>query len=634
MKHHTAAGRRVWQIEVLVGLLLALAPMLSMVPAGVARAAIDNCIDNGTTVTCTFDYTGDTQTWDVPAEVTQATFDVYGASGGVAGAVSGGSGGRATATITLSPGAEITIVVGGEGESAANPGGDVCGKASTAGGFSGGGNSGISTSTPPCPGGGGGGASDIRIGGTDLAHRVLVAGGGGGAANWNVYGGQSTGGAGGGLIGGPGLSALESGFGGQGGNQDCSAGSGQAGVGSAGADANVNSFYKLSGGGGGGGWCGGQGGRVSSYKSAGGGGGGSGYGPAGVVFETGVQTGDGKVIITYTMPDTTPPTTTATFSNGYVSGAWTNQPVTVTLSGVDNTGGSGVAKTYYAINNPACDKTHVAGCTIYSAPFTVGASGGDGTTTIIFFSVDVAGNVETPQTTVVSLDFTAPVANPTTSGPLGQNGWHIGDVTVTWHWSDESSGIDATQCPATGGASQDGATTITGSCHDKAGNVGSASVTVGIDRTPPTVTYGGNAGVYGVDQQVTITCLAADATSGVATTTCQGISGPAWSFGLGSHSYSATATDKAGNVGSGSTTFTVGVTYDSLRALTRQFVTNPWMSSMLTYQLSGAEWAEQRHVTRLQSQYLDIYKTMVWSMRGHGLTTQQAQLLIALANTL
>jgi hypothetical protein len=66
------------------------------------------------------------------------------------------------------------------------------------------------------------------------------------------------------------------------------------------------------GGGGGGGYYGGGGGGYSSGVEDGGngGGGGSGYGPAGVVFQTGVHLGHGLVRITYATPETSAPTTT------------------------------------------------------------------------------------------------------------------------------------------------------------------------------------------------------------------------------------------------------------------------------------------------------------------------------------
>jgi hypothetical protein len=106
-----------------------------------------------------------------------------------------------------------------------------------------------------------------------------------------------------------------------------------------------------------------------------------------------------------------------------------------------------------------------------------------------------------------------------------------------------------------------------------AGNTATASLGgLSVDKTPPTVVYTGNAGVYRVDQTVTITCTAADALSGIASSTCASITGPAWSFGTGVVSRSASATDRADNVRTGSTSFVVGVTGDSLCGLTVQFV--------------------------------------------------------------
>ena len=71
----------------------------------------------------TFNHTGAAQTWTVPAGVTSATFDLYGAQG--AGldfpAFAPGLGGRATATIPVTPGASIEVNVGGQAVS--RPGG-------------------------------------------------------------------------------------------------------------------------------------------------------------------------------------------------------------------------------------------------------------------------------------------------------------------------------------------------------------------------------------------------------------------------------------------------------------------------------------------------------------------------------
>jgi hypothetical protein len=232
----------------------------------------------------TFGYTGAAQTWTVPAGVTQATFDVYGAVGGDLRPdfTRGGLGGRATATLLVSPGDTITIVVGGAGEDV-----DTCQNRPPNGGFNGGGDGGDAV----CDGAAGGGASDVRIGGTGLIDRRLVAGGGGGASTAQSQCGRHGGGAGGGLSGGDGLCG-----GGEGGNQDGSRGSGLLGQGSAGGDGRPG--FILGGGGGGGGYYGGAGGANGDGSASVGGGGGSGFGPSGTVFETGVRDGNGQVIVT------------------------------------------------------------------------------------------------------------------------------------------------------------------------------------------------------------------------------------------------------------------------------------------------------------------------------------------------
>jgi hypothetical protein len=103
----------------------------------------------------------------VPTGVTKITVTANGARGnegvgdGASGAeydLPGGLGGRVTATITVRPGENLTIFVGGSGRHR---------------GFNGGG-------TGQLRFGHGGGASDVWQGGDTLGHRVIVAGGGGG----------------------------------------------------------------------------------------------------------------------------------------------------------------------------------------------------------------------------------------------------------------------------------------------------------------------------------------------------------------------------------------------------------------------------------------------------------------------
>ncbi len=76
-----------------------------------------------------------------------------------------------------------------------------------------------------------------------------------------------------------------------------------------------------------------------------------------------------------------------------------------------------------------------------------------------------------------------------------------------------------------------GVTVITLTVSDGKGGTATATVTITVvDTIAPVVTYTGNAGTYTVDQAVSITCAATDIGSGVASTTCQNVSGPAYSF--------------------------------------------------------------------------------------------------------
>ncbi|HSK49564.1 MAG TPA: hypothetical protein VK889_03620, partial [Solirubrobacterales bacterium] len=129
--------------------------------------------------TVTYRYSGAEETWTVPPGVSGADFTVDGASGGPPTFTSfGGRGGEVEAPIEpLLAGQEVTLSVGGEGQSHAEGG---------AGGFNGGGDGTF--------GAGGGGYSSVAIGST--LKLLAGAGGGGGAGGFNsvtessVAGGQ------------------------------------------------------------------------------------------------------------------------------------------------------------------------------------------------------------------------------------------------------------------------------------------------------------------------------------------------------------------------------------------------------------------------------------------------------------
>ena len=104
---------RLWGL--LCGLTLAVALFFSPAGLGTAQAATTTCTPSGATQDCTitFTFNGAAETWTVPAGVTQATFDLYGAEGGYA--AMGGQGGRVTATLNVTPGTTYQIQDRGEG---------------------------------------------------------------------------------------------------------------------------------------------------------------------------------------------------------------------------------------------------------------------------------------------------------------------------------------------------------------------------------------------------------------------------------------------------------------------------------------------------------------------------------------
>jgi hypothetical protein len=120
----------------------------------------------------------------------------------------------------------------------------------------------------------------------------------------------------------------------------------------------------------------------------------------------------------------------------------------------------------------------------------------------------------------------------------------------------------------------------------------------------------------------------------VATTTCVNINGAAYSFSLGNHTYSATATDKAGNAGNGSTNFTVQVTSASLINLVSRLETKPDVAAEMVATLQSAQAALASGNVKSGDAQLSAFINQVSAQSGKSLTAAQAVLLIQLAMAL
>jgi uncharacterized membrane protein len=121
------------------------------------------------------------------------------------------------------------------------------------------------------------------------------------------------------------------------------------------------------------------------------------------------------------------------------------------------------------------------------------------------------------------------------------------------------------------------------------------------DVTAPVIAYTGNAGTYTVDQSIAITCTASDAGSGLASSTCADIAGPAWSFAIGENHFSATAADVAGNTATASVSFTVVADANGLSSLVEQWVSNGGVANSLVVKLSHGSYEAFRHEVAAQS---------------------------------
>lgn len=237
--------------SIAVTTLAAAAAFATTVPASAATADASQ----------TFSATGGVQTWTVPAGVDHVYVDIAGAQGG-AGYGGGGAGAELTGTLSVTPGQQLSVLVGTMGAN---------GRQYSAGG-GGGGGSFIYTSPDQAgilaAAGGGGGTGSNRYGfgasTTTTANSGDNGGGAGGTAG-NGGGGGTNAGGGGGLLtagggSGPGQAVAAGGGGGS--------GSRPGGFGGGGGSSSVAA-------GGGGGYSGGGGGGYVNGGAGGGGGGGS-----------------------------------------------------------------------------------------------------------------------------------------------------------------------------------------------------------------------------------------------------------------------------------------------------------------------------------------------------------------------
>lgn len=267
--------------------------------------------------------------------------------------------------------------------------------------------------------------------------------------------------------------------------------------------------------------------------------------------------------------DTKSPATTGTVTSGTTGwDGWYISPVTVALSATDPAGGSGLSGTEYQLDNDAWQPS--AGTVTVSE---------EGATTLSYRAKDLAGNTETSQSLTIRIDTAAPETTATYSGTMGTNGWYTTIVTVTLTADDgpDGSGVQETSYHAGSGPAtkyttpfvlaNEGPTAIGYQSKDNAGNTEAGqSATVKVETQPPVISVTSPAERdYLQSETLAIGFTATDTTSGLGTVTAT-IDGTTVSDGqavdltglpLGTHIFTVTAADSAGNTKTVSRTFTI-----------------------------------------------------------------------------
>lgn len=272
--------------------------------------------------------------------------------------------------------------------------------------------------------------------------------------------------------------------------------------------------------------------------------------------------------------DNTVPTTSDNAPSG-----WVNSDATVTFTSSDS--GSGVADTFYTVDGGTQQK---------GTSVTIKEGGSH---IISYWSVDKAGNIETPHTAAVQIDKTAP-----TTLDNAPSGWVNSDATVTFISSDSGSGVADTFYTIDGGTEQEGTSvtikaegshTISYWSVDNAGNVEDAK-TIGfnLDATAPTITVTGLVNSTYSDEQVITPIIAlsdnlSEVDNSKTTVTLdtygvqQGATIDLYTLPLGWHTFTVTSSDLVGNVSNTLVEFETTASIQSLQALVTYFANMQWI---------------------------------------------------------
>ena len=274
--------------------------------------------------------------------------------------------------------------------------------------------------------------------------------------------------------------------------------------------------------------------------------------------------GTGSVAIKY---DATGPATSATPSRQPNASGWYSAPVTVSFSAGDPVSGVASCPAAKSYGGPDSATASVAGTCL-----------------------DNAGNGGVASL-ALKYDATAPQAAASPSRSPNAGGWFGAPVTVSFVGTDVTSGIESCTAPQTYAGPDTSATSVSGSCRDRAGNP-SPSTIFGLkyDATAPVVTDGiavrppDQAGWY--NRPVAFSLQGTDATSGIDSCPTTSYAGP----DSAEASFSGACVDKAGNQGTGSFALRYDGTGPTVRPIpSREADSGGWYNHALTVSFAGED---------------------------------------------
>ena len=203
---------------------------------------------------------------------------------------------------------------------------------------------------------------------------------------------------------------------------------------------------------------------------------------------------------------TAPETVTASADRAADHNGWYNHALTVVWNGNDST--SGVE---------SCSSMS------YSGPDSGAAS-------LAGECTDRAGNASAPLAFGFKYDGTAPVVTATPDRAADHNGWYNHALTASFSATDATAGVDRCDAPAAYSGPDNGDASVSGSCHDLAGNTATASYSFKYDATAPVNVAAGadrapdHNGWYNL--ALTVTWSGHDALSGIAACSVTPYAGP------------------------------------------------------------------------------------------------------------